>query len=137
MECWILLPKVGGTVEVIKLGTSNGGGSEVASDSRTYTYSGNFVSEGGKTFAELIGDKTVLRTVGEIESTNGKKYPAITCTLDVRMTESYVDTIYRQLELVEKDSYGMNHSEANTFAIVHATDGTPSGKPLTIYAICI
>ena len=137
MECWILLPKVGGgTVEVskIKIATVTGGGADVVTNSIAFCSAGAASLTDGKTFGELVGAKKVVRFCADIPTTttgSTEEKEISTAVLVGVDSASYVNPLLSEGDAVN------NAKVISAFIIATGTSANMNGKPIDIYAICI
>jgi len=132
------LPKVGGgTVEVIKIGTANGGGAGYARtdsspDPDSYSFNGSGSFTDGKTLSEVLNGKKVVSFAFDFETDNS--FFVKGAFVGVGNGSRLMD-----LRIAQDSADSANVTSFNVFANVGVSgnDKTPSGKPLTVYAICI
>ena len=125
----------GGTVEVskIKIGTITGAGDNIVTNQIGFSVGGGRFTD-NKTFAELIGDKTLIGFRASLPSVEGETLFDIStgAVVGTQPTSTYyVDPLLSSGEAVDNALFFY------TEVMYSGKSSVVNGKPIDIYAICI
>lgn len=130
----------GANVEVVELGTVNGGGASYARtdnvQSELYTFAGSGTFADSKTLSEVLGGKKIVALAFEFKTD-------VNCFVMgsfVGIPPTVSGASMLDIRTAQNSQDYDSATRFNIFATVYAgvsSQGGPNGKPLTVYAICI